>query len=585
MHRLLNTYREKVNGPILAFQCLALYVLVLFWTAVGYVSNIAFFVQNSFIAALMSVFLCTYFVYRYTTDKGTDIKRVLFSYFHFLLVFALLLLTSVFIWDNSHDGQTYHLQAIHELINGWNPFRTFLGNEIPNAVYINHYAKAFEIFGSSITQFTGMFETSKVSNLLVALAAWLLTFSYLKKHLNLHHRKAFIYSSLLILNPIISTQLFAFMFDGQVASLFLILIIGFLLIAKQQKLGYWLWLTGILLLASLKFTGLVYVCLFVPAGLGYLLYSRNKPLVRRFLLINILGMIAGIFIAANPYYTNISSGHHIFHPLMGKEAINIMVGANAPKSFDTKNRVQKFIIANSSKSSNVHGSSVTPEPELKLPYQVTLKEWTVFKSVSVLYGGMGPLFWAILILSVILLLLLVIYRVPLPRAFIFLLAFITISIFIIPECWLSRYVPQLWYLPILLIVFYESQAKKVSAIRILKTVNLGLIGINGIFILGIAVGSNLIISQQMRNEYVWLQKMRTPVKVIPNDFISTAYRLDAYHIPYTNVPASDTSAQKYLQFKPICSSSIILLNEQTPPYTPGTFFKFLESYVKQEKSH
>ncbi|MEO6455015.1 MAG: hypothetical protein ABIN97_13115, partial [Ginsengibacter sp.] len=500
---------------------------------------------------------------------------------------VILCFISIVFWDNSYDGQTYHLQTIHELSKGWNPFKSFLAPDVPNYIYINHYAKAFEVFGNSILQLTGNFETSKVSNLMLLFAAWALSFTYLKKLFANRWKKAFIYATLLVLNPIISTQLFTLLFDCQIALLIIILVFSFLFHLENKKWATVIWSSAIIILCSLKFTGLIYAGMFAFFACCYLLYSRYKNGFRltKFMFISFFTLVFSVvFISANPYYTNLASGKHIFYPLVGKGAVNIMTGTNAPASFDHKNRFQKFLIANTAVSSNIHGNKVAPEPKFKLPFKVSLKEWTVFKSAGVLYGGLGPLFFAIMILAVFILIYLVAYKTSYKKEFILLCSCFVFSIFINPECWLPRYVPQLWYVPILILLFYEIQIKKKMPLTIISKVAYFLIAINAVIIFMVSVLSNIIITQQQRNEYSWLKNTHADIKLISNEFISTEYRLDKYDIPFQKLGNADTSMfSSSLVFKPISSSSIMVLPKNTAPYIPGAFFKMLESHVKANK--
>jgi len=586
MRNFLKSYYGKINAVLIALLLVLLYALVLFWNAFGFLTSAGFIITNSFLLSLSTIPLLVYVAYK--AKMIADIKTIAFNFINFIILLVILCFISTVFWDNSYDGQTYHLQTIHELSKGWNPFKSFLNPDVPNHIFINHYDKAFEVFGNSIFQLTGEIETSKVSNLMLLLAAWILSFSYLKKLFTARWKKAFIYSALLVFNPVISIQLFTFLFDCQIGLLFIILIFSFLFHLQNKKWATIIWSSDIIILCSLKFTGLIYAGMLAFFACCYLLYSQYKKngfRLTKFMFISFFTILFSVaFISANPYYTNLASGKHIFYPLVGKNAVNIMIGTNAPGSFNHKNRFQKFIIANTAVSSNIHGNKVAPEPKFKLPFKVSLKEWTVFKSAAVLYGGLGPLFFGIMILAIFVLLYLLAYKTLFKREFIYLVSCMVFSIFIIPECWLPRYVPQLWYVPVLVLLFYEIQIKKKKPVTVVSRVAYYLLIINAGIIFMISVLSNIIITQQQKSEYTWLKNTHADVKLISNEFISSEYRLDKYDIPYQKLNNADTSIfSSSLVFRPISSSSIMVLPKNTAPYIPGAFFKMLESHVKANK--
>lgn len=582
MQKLFKQFFEKANGIIITFLFVALYTNVLLVTSLGFFIDSSFLVNNSLIFSLLITLISGYYLLpAHISEKSRKHNVYLFNYILFLLALLLFILVSIFFWDNSYDGQTYHLQGIHEIYNGWNPVKRSLNSNVPNHIFINHYPKGFEIFGTAVYNVTHQIESCKVSNIILMTSAWILSFSYLKKIFPIKTKLAFLFSSILVLNPILSTQLFSFVVDGQIASLFIILVFSFLFFLKGDKFGIVIWSLAIPILIALKFTGLIYATILAFFATFYLLLFlvKRKRLLFKFILINFcLFTISILVVSNNPYCTNIIAGKHIFYPLLGSGSANIMQGTNAPASFKTKNRFEKFLIANAAFSSNIHGAEIAPEPKLKIPFYIKLKEWTVFKSVSVLYGGLGPLFSGIILLSLALLFYLLFNKFS--KEFIFIVASVLISILIIPECWLSRYVPQLWYLPILVLIFFAIQKNKSKYSTFLYKLTYGLLSINSLFIFLIIILSNIIITQQMKSEFSWLKSRNAPVSLISNDFISTEYRLKKYHIKYNTIDNPNTVDSSYL-FRPISASSIIVLPKNTIPYKPNRFFKFLESYVKK----
>ena len=586
MFKLSGFFLRKINLILISLLLIVLYVLVLFWSALGFLTSTNFLVVQSFSISLFTIIMIIGLVYNYKFKEHISLKIIVINIVFFFLLIAFFCFVSTIFWDNSYDGQTYHLEGIHKMANGWNPFKTLL-EPLPYWIFSNHYSKAFEIFGSSILQFTGEMETTKVSNLMLFFVAWVISFSYFKTIFLNKPCKSFVYATLIVLNPIITTQLFTLMFDCQLALLFIILVFSFLFYLQNKTWALIFLSSSLVILISVKFTGLVYACIFSFFACIYLLIfqNKNKKLFKKFILISFFTFLISIsFISLNPYITNLTGGKHIFYPLMGENSIDIIKGSHSPASFDDKNRFQKFIIAYTSISSNFHGSKVVPEPKFKYPFEVHLKEWTIFKSAGILYGGLGPLFFSSIILAFFILLYLFLKNIYFKKQFIFLLTFILFSIFIVPECWLARYVPQLWYLPIIILIFYDLQIKKTRLFNLTSKILCYLLMLNGAIILMIAILSNYIITQQQKNEYIWLKNAHTSIKMISNGFKSTEYRLNKYKINYQMINDSDTTYYaSSMIFKPISSSSVLILPKNTPAYTPSRFFKYLESYVKNGK--
>lgn len=568
---------EKINPVQIAFYLLAFYFSILMINATGFIINNAFIVRNSFIISLIIIGIIA-FIADYGKNKTNQGFR--YTLIHLALfagIMLLLIFISVLLWDNSWDGQTYHLEAIHDIANGWNPVL------FEKDSFISHYPKAFEKFGASVLQVTGDVETCKLSNLILLVASWLMSISVIKMLFPGKKRFRLFLITLLILNPIISSQLFTLLIDGQIAALFLVLLCSFLLWLNNVKFSFAAWLLSLSICIDLKFTGLVYAGLFFVFALAFLLFfKKNKVGIKRFIIANLLFLTCSVFfISHNPYFTNIKNGHHIFYPLMGVNAINIMIGTNAPASFEFKNRFEKFSIANLSKTSNVHGAKSAPEPRLKFPFSIDLKELTVFKSGSVLYGGFGPLFSGILVLSVIMVMYLFFHKANYRKEFLFLSAFLLVTVFIIPECWLARYVPQLWYFPVFLAIFIKSSGLRIKTLNFLNIIVLIVTALNAYMILGVSIISNLIITTQMRKEYLWLKNSNEKVILLPGPFISTTYRLDKYKINYTTI--NNEAGGKYnfyYEFHPILTTSTILVPSQVKPFEAEEYFKKLESYIK-----
>ncbi len=505
-----------------------------------------------------------------------------------LLGYALVLLfsfgLSALFWENTYDGQTYHWQTFTSLMNGWNPWRALLPDAVPNAIFINHYPKGQELFAAAANCFFGSDEMGKAAGPILAAATFCYGYALLRRHLS--RKKSGILALLLVANPVILCQLFTYMPDGLLACSLMLLAGGLFHAFGGRKSGWWMALFAAAILISLKFTGLVYaVALFGLAGIFWLWRARglNKSVFVFAGKSALILLFSTFFISANPYATNLLRGHHVFHPLMGKEAVNIMVGTNSPPSFAQKTRVEKLALSLFARSGNVHGAAVAPEPALKIPFTFRPKEWTVFKAPSVLYSGFGPLFSGVLLLSAALAFFIFKRNRESGKHLAVFTTLVLLLVLINPESWLARYVPHLWLLPVGVLFWAMKDVPTGWEKRLQKTL-LWVVAINALLLGCINVAANAIISYQMRSEYGWLQaNVKQLVSVAERDFISTSSRLRRYGIPFVEIKGCEARANCTLPdsagFKPISSGAILLLPKNLPPYQPPGWFQKLSALV------
>jgi hypothetical protein len=275
------------------------------------------------------------------------------------------------------------MQTALSLSAGWNPFYTLISSDIANATWVNHYPRAFELLGVSYFAFVKNIEIIKISNILVAWASLAASIHFFSQQTTFSVFTKRLLVAVTWLNPISTTQLFSGMVDGQVYNLLIIVVVGFLG-AQHSRLSVVSAISSLVILASLKFTGLVYAMLFLGFGLSYWLVQKNITILAALRMGVIFIFLTG-FINYSPYWTNIKREQHIFYPLMGVTPVNIMSGTNMPEGFKDQNRFNKFFSSLTARSSNVHGSNVAPMPVPKLPFTIRLSELTVFKASSVCF--------------------------------------------------------------------------------------------------------------------------------------------------------------------------------------------------------
>jgi hypothetical protein len=167
-----------------------------------------------------------------------------------------------------------------------------------------------------------------------------------------------------------------------------------------------------------------------------------------------------LFIGFNPYVTNTIHFGHPFHPLAGKDKIDIMIH-NYPLGFKEKIRIEKLFI---SLFAETGGSSVKDNiaPSLKFPFQFSKVEIYKLSKVGNRTGGFGIIFSGILILSLLVFALTILNsNYNNSRRYFYQILFLLIfSILFMSESWWARYAPQLYFIPLIILLYAEFYNQK-----------------------------------------------------------------------------------------------------------------------------
>jgi hypothetical protein len=370
------------------------------------------------------------------------------------------------LFDFSQDGQAYQQPAVIALANGWNPvYDPYLEKYNPfykqamagNELYANHYTKAPWITAAAVYLLTGSVESGKLFNFLYPAAAFLITWNFLLRFGRVPGKAKPVIAALVALNPVALYQLSSYYNDGQLASLLsitLVLAFQYILFGEKKAL-YFLMLT-LPVLSNIKFTGLIYGAVIV--GLAWLLvFILDRDVQRRFILaMSATFLITFFIIGFQPYVTNLASKGNPFYPALrigepGKNLLETVNNRQAPASFMRKDRFQKLFYSLFSRSD----SNLTHMPKLKIPFLIYHNELAAFNVTDARYGGFGPLFGSILLLVIPGAVVLTLKAKGLIKWSSFIpVGIILILTFINPEAWWARLSPQLWLLPLTLIVSF-----------------------------------------------------------------------------------------------------------------------------------
>jgi hypothetical protein len=472
-----------------------------------------------------------------------------------LLILGFIVTTgwvSGLVFDKSWDGMAYHQIAILEMAEGWNPFYEKLPSQWQESKYydrlvdlrlwVNHYSKGHEMFAAAVFALTDNIENGKVINLLLLFAAFCSTW-YLLSHLGNFSpfwKVAIALAS--ALNPIAVNQMFSYFLDGAVASCILILITQLVLFfiaddAKHRLLSLAMMGLISLILINLKFTGLLYHAWISFIFLCFLIYHKRLQLIKQFVLaMSVSGVVAIVVTGFNPYVTNTLGFGHPFYPVAGPNKVDAMTHM-IPPGMEQQNRIGRFVTSTFARCDNVSAGSSKPI-RYKFPFTMDAGELRVLQSEGIRLGGFGVWWSGIFLLAMLTTAWLLVSGSRAQRIrLIFLLLAIVGSAFIIPVAWWARFVPQLWLLPIAVLIFLF--ASKSAPAQVTAKLMVLLLLINSGMIAGVYTYSVYTNTKNAYTIFAGLKQTGKPVYLYTDIFSPNALKLTSYDIPFIHVSNYD----------------------------------------------
>ena len=437
-------------GLLLFLFPVTLFSIATVWLMIGFDINAVLFPLSMVISAVFFYLLLTSEGYKKQTVWG-------------ILVFAVGLCAILFaisghFYDFSFDGQWYHQDAIILLKNGWNPFYDQpILNEIAsgkNANYINCYPKAPWTISACVYATSGAIEHAKFYQLVLLFASFFLSLHFMLRWFPLSILSAFLLSFVVAFSPVVVGQTLSFYVDGQLA-VFTLLTLYFLcdwVSNLESKVP--LVLLGICLvyLANIKFTGLIYSMVFLFFAFSWVLWKEREKALQMALKLSVIMTVAIFLFGYCTYPRNIIQHGHPFYPIMGKNNEGKEIAAaQYPMNFFGKNRFEKFYLASFALPNYTAPKTHPSIPKELFTSNVVKASLPYYRNHQpVEMSAMGPLQAELLILLVPLFLLsFLFYR----KLWIYVLFFgLATSCVIQPECWNYRYVPQLLFIYILVII-------------------------------------------------------------------------------------------------------------------------------------
>lgn len=368
-----------------------------------------------------------------------------------LLIFICILFGGSF-YDTSFDGNWYHQDAIYLLGNGWKPAYKILQEQETSysQKYLNHFPNCAWVAGAFIYKLTGNIECAKGLNLLLLISIIGPAFFLFNRLLKGNLLVSFLLAISTATNPILLMNLGNTYADGQVAALFtLALIFGGLQILDAGWVMGFLALLAAAILANLKFTSAAYAFLLVMGGLLYLWHLKAYSFKKLF----IIGFVWGIFtygiLGFSPFMSNWLRNGHPLYPLSEGGDQVFDKASIYPANFLDKNPVQNFFYSLYAKPV---WSRNPEQAQLKTLFGKTpLSSYETGMPELAAMGPLGPEIFTLLLILFIFGL----WRTNKNERnyFFLILALVALTIFINPEAWVIRYVPQFWLVFIFLLLF------------------------------------------------------------------------------------------------------------------------------------
>jgi hypothetical protein len=458
---LRNINREVLSNIFLMFST----QIILFVFFLLLVSTSFFFlgISLNIYVIILSFFLSlivTYLIERklFKMLQKRDIFLILFS---LLFIYLLSYFVAKSFYDISWDGQEYHQEIILQLVeNKWNPYSERVPVEVPfyMKLWVQHYPKGFETVAASLVVLTGQIETGKLFNILLLILSFSLSLGVILKYTKISFERSLLLAFTVGVNPVSIYQSLSYYLDGQLSSLVIcLLLLGFLLLKKNTFKNLLLFTAVGIIIINLKFSGILFVILGYFFLLLYSLFKKNMSFLKRFIFSFSITFLIGIFfIGYSSFILNLRYHNNAFYPVLGKKAIDV-TSVNIPEQIRDLNNVEKFLAT--------HFILDISEGSLDFRVPFTKEGSSLIANIYAdsRIGGHGPFFMEIGIITMILFLLILFKeKSKYKKSFLAILFFLVMSVFLMPANWYARYVPTLFLIPWVILVYAFRTERKNS---------------------------------------------------------------------------------------------------------------------------
>ncbi|MFZ1682651.1 MAG: hypothetical protein WAU88_00840 [Candidatus Zixiibacteriota bacterium] len=493
-------------------------------------------------------------IYRMESPRPST-RTILLSEFSFVAGAVVLALVSAHFFDYSWDGRYYHQEGVIQLCQGYNPFYQQLDETMVNGgLWINHYPKASEIVSASLYAVSGNIELGKVQNLLFLFSNLMVGYWLVVSYLKFSRIKSLIFSLLMAANPVVLTQVLTYYVDGQMYSLMLATTFLLVLLLVDRAWSWYLVLAPLIFYsASIKFTAAVYLAMMLLAFCAApLIIKPARHVARNLIMSGLLFVIAIVVIGYNPYVSNTIVNGHPLYPVYGMNNVDIITD-QSPAEFSGLNRFSKAFRSYFGETDNILASS-GDRIRFKLPLTFSREEIKRLDDFDLRVAGFGPLFSGFALIAGALYGLFAFmyfasggvapgtkFRLrdyPLEV----LAGCFLLSALLMPEFWWARYAPQIWLIPILLLM---AISKRIGLIASLARIPLAIALLNIAMFFAVVARSNVLRTNADRENLEKVQASHTPIQVYFDHRDADRIKFATYGIPYTETRDRSLLTGKY----------------------------------------
>ncbi len=487
-------------------------------------------ISISFIASFTSLLIRLY-----VENSSKERRKYLYRIILILIsIYTLSIAASSFIYDLSYDGQDYHYFSIVQIMEGWNVVRS----PIVDSPWSTGYPKFSWVSAASLSVLTNNAETGKAFNLLYLIASYCILFGAYQnsKSNSKKDRLACIVCFIFTCNPVTISQLFTNYVDGQISSLFLCSLVTLSAYVKfPYKSNLYMGFLCLVLISNLKFSGLVYSGITFLLLCIFLLLSKDKKVLRSVVTSTSCMFLIFIVIGFNPYITNSLTYGNPIYPISDKvhsEFIKKNIGAYSEIVKDEARFISLFRSLTTLPAN--HPSSTAYQPIYNNLFGFNfVQSLSNYAKPDVRFNGFGILF----IVSLIALMITVIRQIfakEFPEKYaMFAISVILLTTISNPYIWSARYIPQLFHLPLFILVSFRDRLKK-SSYYLYKLALITLM-VNHLMIVSICIGYNVYSNFQYRHSLAAHREGAVTLYLEGYSnvaFAAVPYRLRKWNVPF-----------------------------------------------------
>ncbi len=432
------------------------FLLLIFWNVLLANFFFAFIIHPSAVLFYTAVFFSVLSVFIISTKYFfINWKIILIGILTAVLIFLYVKIKAEKYYDVSWDGQAYQMEAVLQMMKGWNPVKNYLDNSSKQEnIYINHYPRGAWYNAFSFYLVSGNIESGKLFNYLWIVIASCFGTVVLNQFFKLNFFIAFIIALVAATNPVAIYQSTSNYIDGQVAAGMLTFILLAVFIFFNGNIGSIILLSvTILLMINYKFS-LPFYLIVMSAGVIFIFWIyKNNQAIKKFIYSALIGFAFGVCVLGfSPYISNLIDFKNPIYPLFENSLPEITRGIEEsiqPASFETMNRFERLFQSTFSKGI----WSRTPDDNvLKIPGTFTADEKLNYSRPDCEMAGFGPYYSLAFLISILLLPFIFFVNRNVFYLVLLIIGFLFLSILITKVGWLARYAPQFFLVCLVIVV-------------------------------------------------------------------------------------------------------------------------------------